>query len=113
MLTANRLIKHAKIDNGGPLMSTLCMDIDLDLYRHEVRVSTNPLVHAAALRRASLVRLSAIDISPDHPPRTFVFIHGFGGQAEITPDDFMRLTYYPDNNEYEGPMEDIYRLSHK
>jgi long-chain acyl-CoA synthetase len=47
------------------------MDIDLDLYRHEVRVSTNPLV-----------RLSAIYISPDHPQRTFVFIHGFGGQAE-------------------------------
>ena len=47
------------------------MDIDLDLYRHEVRVSTNPLV-----------RLSAIDISPDLPQRTFVFIHGFGGQAE-------------------------------
>lgn len=47
------------------------MDIDLDLYRHEVRVSTNPLV-----------RLSAIDISPDHPQQTFVFIHGFGGKAE-------------------------------
>src|SRR5215216_7535 len=47
------------------------MDIDLDLYRHELRVSSNPLV-----------RLSAIDISPDHPQRTLVFIHGFGGQAE-------------------------------
>jgi long-chain acyl-CoA synthetase len=47
------------------------MDIDLDLYRHEVRVSKNPLV-----------RLSVIDISPDHPQRTFVFIHGFGGHAE-------------------------------
>lgn len=47
------------------------MNIDLDLYRHEVRVSTNPLV-----------RLSAIDVSPDHPQRTFVFIHGFGGKAE-------------------------------
>ena len=46
------------------------MNIDLDLYRHEVRVSTNPLV-----------RLSAIDISPDRPQRTFVFLHGFGGQA--------------------------------
>jgi len=46
------------------------MDIDLDLYRHEVRVSSNPLV-----------RLSAIDISPDQPLRTFVFLHGFGGQA--------------------------------
>ena len=47
------------------------MDIDLDLYRHEVLFSTNPLVS-----------LSAIDVSPDHPQRTFVFIHGFGGQAE-------------------------------
>jgi long-chain acyl-CoA synthetase len=46
------------------------MDIDLDLYRHEVRVSSNPLV-----------RLSAIDVSPDRPQRTFVFLHGFGGQA--------------------------------
>src|SRR6266498_2343431 len=71
MLTVDRLIKQAKIDNIGQLLYTLFMDIDLDLYRHEVRVSTNPLV-----------RLSAIDISPDHPQRTFVFIHGFGGQAE-------------------------------
>src|SRR5574341_526926 len=47
------------------------MNIDLDLYRHEVRVSTNPLV-----------RLSSIDISPDYPQRTIVFIHGFGGHAE-------------------------------
>ena len=46
------------------------MNIDLDLYRHEVRVSTDPLV-----------RLSAIDISPDRPQRTFIFLHGFGGQA--------------------------------
>ena len=46
------------------------MEIDLDLYRHEVRVSSNPLV-----------RLSAIDISPDHPQRTIIFLHGFGGQA--------------------------------
>jgi long-chain acyl-CoA synthetase len=46
------------------------MDIDLDLYRHEVRVSNDPLV-----------RLSAIDISPDRPQRTFVFLHGFGGYA--------------------------------
>ena len=46
------------------------MDIDLDLYRREARVSANPLV-----------RLSAIDISPDRPKRTIVFIHGFGGQA--------------------------------
>lgn len=46
------------------------MDIDLELYRREVRVSTTPLV-----------RLSAIDISPDRPQWTLVFVHGFGGQA--------------------------------
>jgi len=47
------------------------MDLDLDLYRHEVRVSSDPLV-----------RLSAIDISPELPRHTIVFIHGFGGKAE-------------------------------
>ncbi len=46
------------------------MKIDLELYRREVRVSTRPLI-----------RLSVIDISPDHPQRTILFIHGFGGQA--------------------------------
>lgn len=46
------------------------MDIDLELYRREVRVASGPLV-----------RLSAIDISPDFPRRTIVFLHGFGGQA--------------------------------
>ncbi|HLF00467.1 MAG TPA: alpha/beta fold hydrolase, partial [Anaerolineales bacterium] len=46
------------------------MDIDLELYRHEVRVSNSPLI-----------RLSAIDISPDRPQWTMVFVHGFGGQA--------------------------------
>ena len=46
------------------------MDIDIELYRREVRVSTHPLV-----------RLSAIDISPERPARTFVFVHGFAGNA--------------------------------
>lgn len=46
------------------------MDIDLELYRRDVRVSSDPLV-----------RLSVIDISPDLPRRTLVFLHGFGGQA--------------------------------
>ena len=46
------------------------MDVDLELYRREVHISSNPLV-----------RLSVIDISPDRPQRTFVFVHGFGGQA--------------------------------
>ena len=46
------------------------MDIDLELYRREIRVASGPLV-----------RLSAIDVSPDYPRRTLVFLHGFGGQA--------------------------------
>ncbi len=46
------------------------MAIDLALYRQQVRVSKQPLV-----------RLSVIDISPDHPQRTIVFIHGYGGQS--------------------------------
>lgn len=46
------------------------MEIDLELYRREVRVASGPLV-----------RLSAIDVSPDYPRRTIVFLHGFGGQA--------------------------------
>ena len=46
------------------------MDIDLELYRQEVHISSQPLV-----------RLSVIDISPDRPQRTLVFLHGFGGHA--------------------------------
>lgn len=46
------------------------MNIDIELYRREARISSQPLV-----------RLSAIDISPDLPRRTMVFLHGFGGQA--------------------------------
>ena len=46
------------------------MDIDLELYRHEVRVSDDPLV-----------RLSAIDIHPERAQKTIVFLHGFGGKA--------------------------------
>lgn len=46
------------------------MNIDIELYRREVRIASNPLV-----------RLSAIDISPEMPRRTLVFLHGFGGQA--------------------------------
>ncbi len=46
------------------------MTLDFDLYRRTVQVSSTPLTH-----------LSVIDIFPDHPQRTFVFIHGFGGRA--------------------------------
>ena len=46
------------------------MDVDIELYRREVRISAQPII-----------RLSAIDIAPDHHRRTLVFIHGFGGNA--------------------------------
>jgi long-chain acyl-CoA synthetase len=46
------------------------MRLDLELFRREVRISDEPLI-----------RLSAIDMAPDHPRRTFIFIHGFGGQT--------------------------------
>jgi long-chain acyl-CoA synthetase len=46
------------------------MDLDIELYRREISVSAEPPV-----------RLSAIDISPDQPARTILFIHGFGGTA--------------------------------
>jgi long-chain acyl-CoA synthetase len=46
------------------------MDVDIELYRREVRISERPRL-----------RLSAIDISPDQPARTMVFIHGYGGHA--------------------------------
>ncbi len=46
------------------------MEIDLELYRREVRISEKPLI-----------RLSAIDIAPERPQRTIVFIPGFGGEA--------------------------------
>lgn len=58
------------------------MDIDLELYRHEIRVSNSPLV-----------RLSAIDISPDRPQWTLVFIHGFGGQAMQWKHQLQKFSY--------------------
>lgn len=46
------------------------MELDLELYRHEIRLPTQPLV-----------RLSAIDIAPDHYQHTLFFLHGYGGRA--------------------------------
>jgi long-chain acyl-CoA synthetase len=46
------------------------MEIDLELFRREVSLAVNPPL-----------RLSAIDISPDRPLHTLVFLHGFGGKA--------------------------------
>jgi long-chain acyl-CoA synthetase len=46
------------------------MEIDLELFRKDVRIPNDPTV-----------QLSVIDISPEHPVRTMVFLHGYGGQA--------------------------------
>ncbi len=46
------------------------MELDLALYRQDVRVSTQPETW-----------ISVIDIHPDYPHHTMVFLHGFGGQA--------------------------------
>lgn len=46
------------------------MEIDLELYRQEIRVSDDPLI-----------RLSAIDIHPPMAQHTLVFLHGYGGRA--------------------------------
>lgn len=46
------------------------MDVDLELYRRDIQIISNPPV-----------RLSAIDISPEFPKRTILFLHGFGGQS--------------------------------
>lgn len=46
------------------------MEIDLELYRQEIRVSTQPMVC-----------LSVIDISPEHHQKTILFLHGLGGKA--------------------------------
>src|SRR6478736_5821629 len=67
-LTAKAIIKT--LDSLFRQRSATDMQIDLELYRRQVTIATQPLV-----------RLSAIDIAPDLPQRTLVFLHGFGGQA--------------------------------
>ena len=46
------------------------MQVDLELYREDILVSENPPV-----------RLSYIEVSPEHPAGTIVFVHGYGGYA--------------------------------
>lgn len=46
------------------------MDVDLELYREELLVSEEPPV-----------RLSYIEVTPENPVGTLIFIHGFGGYA--------------------------------
>ena len=44
------------------------MQVDIELYRRDAQISPG-------------LRLSVIDIAPEAPARTMVFIHGFGGKA--------------------------------
>ena len=46
------------------------MQIDLELYRREIKASSDPRLE-----------LSVIDIHPEHSQQTIVFLHGFGGRA--------------------------------
>jgi long-chain acyl-CoA synthetase len=46
------------------------LELDLELYRRDVLVPESPPI-----------RLSLIDISPQEPERTLLFLHGFAGQA--------------------------------
>ncbi len=46
------------------------MDFDIELYRRQVIVAHRPLV-----------RLSVIDVAPEHPADTIVMLHGYGGSA--------------------------------
>jgi pimeloyl-ACP methyl ester carboxylesterase len=46
------------------------MEVDLELYREELLISENPPV-----------RLSYIEVAPENPAGTMVFIHGYGGYA--------------------------------
>jgi long-chain acyl-CoA synthetase len=46
------------------------VQVDLELYREELLISDDPPV-----------RLSYIEVAPEHPAQTMVFVHGYGGYA--------------------------------
>lgn len=46
------------------------MTLDLELYRRQMQLPSQPPIH-----------VSVIDIAPEHPSQTVVFLHGYGGQA--------------------------------
>ncbi len=46
------------------------MEVDLELYREELLISENPAV-----------RLSYIEVAPERPAGTMIFVHGYGGYA--------------------------------
>lgn len=60
------------------------MQVDIELYRYELLVPVHPPI-----------RLPVIDIAPDHPHRTLVFLHGFGGNVTQW---HRQLTHFSDGN---------------
>ncbi|MEW6567609.1 MAG: alpha/beta fold hydrolase [Chloroflexota bacterium] len=60
------------------------MQVDIELYRQEIAVAQAPEVPVAA-----------IDIGPDRPRRTLVFLHGFGGNVSQWRQ---QLTRFSDEN---------------
>ncbi|HLC35183.1 MAG TPA: alpha/beta fold hydrolase [Anaerolineales bacterium] len=60
------------------------MQVDIELYRHELVLSEHPPVHIAV-----------IDIAPERPERTLVFLHGFGGDVAQWK---RQLTHFSDEN---------------
>lgn len=60
------------------------MQVDIELYRHELSIPLRPPI-----------RLPVIDIAPDHPRRTLVFLHGFGGNVSQWR---RQLTHFSDGN---------------
>jgi len=60
------------------------MQVDIELYRLELSVPVKPPI-----------RLPVIDIAPDHPRRTLVFLHGFGGNVSQWR---RQLTHFSDGN---------------
>jgi long-chain acyl-CoA synthetase len=65
------------------------MHIDLELYRQDVWVGPQ-----------DNVRLSVIDVQPERPARTLVFIHGFGGWATQWRK---QLQFFSDSNRCIAP----------
>ncbi len=60
------------------------MQVDLELYRRDIHLNTTPPL-----------TLSAIDIAPESPRRTLVFLHGFGGNARQWA---YQLTHFSDQD---------------
>lgn len=60
------------------------MQVDIELYRHDLTLPTTPPL-----------RLTCIDIAPDHPRRTLLFLHGFGGNVSQWR---RQLTHFSDEN---------------